>query len=50
MKTESKRMRIHKWRLRNQCCVVCGRTRKSRIIVICDVCRKENNAKTEVRA
>jgi len=50
MKIESKRLRQHKWRVRNQCCVVCGRTRPHRIIMICNQCRKDNNATTQVRA
>lgn len=50
IKTESKRFRQHKWRVRNQCCVVCGRTRPHRIIMICNQCRKVNNATTQVRA
>ena len=50
IKTESKRLRQHKWRVRNQCCVVCGRTRPHRIIMICNQCRKVNNATTQVRA
>jgi hypothetical protein len=52
MKThESKRLRQHKWRIRNQCCVVCGRSRPSRIILICNKCKERNwNGATEVRA
>ena len=49
MNSESQRMRIHKWRLRNRRCVVCGNPRPSRIIVICTGCRKESNGKTQVR-
>lgn len=52
MKTDnhSKRLRQHKWRIKNQCCVVCGRTRPSRIIMICNKCKEINNATTQVRS
>lgn len=50
-KIESKRFRQHKWRVRNQCCVVCGRTRPSDLIMICNQCKERaKNAASEVRA
>ena len=51
MKTESKRFRQHKWRVRNQCCVVCGRTRAQGFVMICNQCKERaKNAATQVRA
>lgn len=48
---QSKRMRQHKWRIKNQCCVVCGRTRPTSLILICTKCKERNwNGATEVRA
>jgi len=41
---KSKLLRRQIWRVKNQCCVVCGRTRPSKIVMICTKCKEKKNA------
>ena len=47
---ETVRFYQHKWRVRNQACVVCGKLRPAGMVMICNQCKERaKNAATEVR-